>query len=146
VTDETRLKRECRTLGSYLIGTTPDAYVVAKYARAHAVSPVYSSTDRFELLLVRLAGANRSLARIVDAYAAVLAPTALVRRKLILLLAILETCAPSSQIIDQTGRGPSSVLLVRLFGKAVVSGVCLLVGAGFLSLPRLLLAGRVRSP
>ena len=88
--------RECQVFTQFLVNQNPSEYVITKYQQAHSNLEVYngSSADPFELFLVRLASKNRILTRAVDAYASFFHKRSLLRRKLILLLAILENSPP----------------------------------------------------
>ena len=88
--------RECQVFTQFLVSQNPSEYVIKKYQQAHSNLEVYngSSADPFELFLVRLALKNRILTRAVDAYASFFHKRSLLRRKFILLLAILENSPP----------------------------------------------------
>jgi hypothetical protein len=122
------LEEECRVFAEYLLGCVPPSYAVQKYADAHVVSPIFSKGSRFDFFLVRIARTHRTVTTIADAYARIFVPTGLLRKKLVLLLAILETCPPSCHLIDAMDRGGKVALLFRLLGKGVRSAVSLTAG------------------
>ena len=93
------LAGECRVLCRYLVGTAPDRATIDAYCRAHDGARV-TATGSFDRALVRLAHARPPLARLVDAYTSAFSRTALVRRKLVLLLAILESHSPVAEAVD----------------------------------------------
>ena len=95
-----RLARECLILTRYLSGSDPTAAVVDAYQRAHVLGVVGARLARFDRLLTALAGRHPSLTRVVDSYATALARTSTLRRKLVLLLAILESSWPVCETID----------------------------------------------
>src|SRR5690348_4672039 len=87
-----RLTEECQILTSFLIARGAPADVAAAYVRAHEVSPVAArgTASALDRALLRIANLGPRFARAADAYAAVFARNALLRRKLVLLVAILE--------------------------------------------------------
>jgi hypothetical protein len=122
--------RECQVFSAYLLGVPPTAFVLGKYAVAHRVSTEFASGGEFDDFLVRAAARHRVFARMADAYARVFAPGSLLRRKLILLLAILETCPRTGPMID-TVPGATLPRIVGRVGLSVLASVASL-GAGVL--------------
>jgi len=98
---ETRLARECRALTVHLTGHGPPPYVVDKYRDAHARLARLQSGSAFDRILVNIAVYHPLLARLADSYTAVFARGALVRRKWVLLLALLETTGSTASHFDQ---------------------------------------------
>lgn len=139
-----RFDRECRTFARHLLRVNPDEYVRRKYAEAHEVLPGLSAPDRFENMLVRFARAHRILAAVADAYARVFLPDGLLRRKLVLLLALLETSSPSAALVDREVGGSAVWVSVRLVGRGLGAAARLAVGTALFVPTRLLVAGRVR--
>ena len=99
------LVAECQTLSRYLTGDVPGDVVVNAYCRAHDQGAVAQHVGAFDRLLIRIARGGPRLAKAADAYAAAFARTAVLRKKLVLLLAILETSWPSSGSIDSVVAG-----------------------------------------
>ena len=122
------LEEECRVFAEYLLGCAPPSYAIQKYADAHLVSPIFCKGTRFDFFVVRVARSHRSITTMADAYARLFVPTGLLRKKLVLLLAILETSPPSCHLIDAVDRGGNVALLFRLLAKGVVSAVSLTAG------------------
>lgn len=90
------LTRECAMLHRYLVGGAPSAYAADKYVAAHDQLPVLrQSAGWFDRLLLGAALVHPIFMRLAQVYARIFAPTALVRKKAVLLLAIIECCAPS---------------------------------------------------
>jgi hypothetical protein len=139
------LASECCVFTQYLLGCAAPPYTIRKYDNAHQVSPVFSSGNRFDRFLVRVAGTHPVLTRVADSYARMLAPQALLRKKLILLLAILETSPPTHNVIDSVGGGSNLALSFRLVGKAVTFGLSAAAGAILFVPARLILAGERKS-
>ena len=137
---EDSLERECWVFTEYLLGCAAHAYAIRKYAEAHQVSDVFSAGNRFDFFLVRAARIHWAIAKLADGYARMFAPRALLRRKLVLLLAILETSAPSCHLIDSVEGGNRLALLVRLAARATVSMLSLVAGV-MMFLPAQLIFG-----
>jgi len=89
--DQFRLQQECRTFTRYLMHREPDSYVLRKYLECHAaVFQDASIVVPIDNALLRFARKGRFWTRIADAYARIFRPRGTLRRKLILIFAILE--------------------------------------------------------
>ena len=128
------IEAECRVFARHLLGYDADAYIINKYAAAHETSQLFSTTTRFDGVLVAIAGKHPALTKAADSYARLFVPNSLLRKKLILLLALLETSAPSCDLIDGEGGSSRIALACRLFVRGVTFGASALVGA-FIFLP-----------
>jgi nucleoside-diphosphate-sugar epimerase len=128
------LQDECRALTTYLVGTAPNAYIEAQYARAaHAHGLAFDEDfSCFDWTTVRLARSSRITARAADAYCGLLHRRGVLRRKLIVLAAILEHVAPTNAAFDHVETRSIAVTLLALAGHGVVSGLSLLLGAAVL--------------
>jgi hypothetical protein len=90
------LTHECICMHRYLVGGVPSAYVVDKYEAAHRHLLALATTRNwFDAFLVRSARSHSLLLRLIQVYARIFAPAALVRKKAVLLLAVIECGAPS---------------------------------------------------
>lgn len=110
------LAAECGVFCRYLVDGDAPPDVVAAYQRAHErgtveAGVVSSPVDR---ALLRLARTAPSLTRVADAYAAVFAGAGLLRRKLVLLLAILESRGPTAAALDTARPGSRVVWVAEL--------------------------------
>jgi hypothetical protein len=127
-TAEDPLVRECALLCTYLVGHPPGEYVTRKYVEAHhRLSPrLGSETSRDPVLALAKRGLHA--AGLVDAYTRVFRRDSIFRRKLILLVAILE-CAPSTAAIFEAPPSSSSAVrvMVHLLPPAMVFLVRLVV-------------------
>src|SRR4051812_40319378 len=94
---EYSLERECQVFTEFLLGCATHAYAIRKYVDAHRVSAIFSTGTRFDFYLLRTARMHWTFAKLADGYARFFAPQALLRKKLVLLLAILESSPPSSR-------------------------------------------------
>jgi hypothetical protein len=128
---ELALDRECRRFTRYLLGEEPSPYVVACYRRAHRASSAFAARDALDRAALRLAALPLG-AGLADAHARLFAPTSALRRKLVLLLAILETSPPSYRRVDDPG--PRSAVLAwgRLAWIGLSAAAVALLGSALL--------------
>ena len=96
------LSAECRMFAAYLINQVPSPYIIEKYRDAHAAGNIFYRAERNTLdnVLLRLAMSNRLFLKLVDLYTSLFFKRALVRKKLVLLLAILESASPTNSYFD----------------------------------------------
>jgi hypothetical protein len=126
----------------YLLGLVPGDYVTRKYAGAFDSGRQQALTahSRFDEILLYLAAIHPLLTRAVDLYARFFHPAAVVRRRLIMLLAIIETHAQSVARLEQPVAGGMPGLLLDITVRSVISAVLLCVSTVLL-LPVQLLSG-----
>jgi hypothetical protein len=136
---DTEARRECEVFSRYLLSHPPDAYLLRKYCEASAAGESADERSPFERLLLRLARLHPLLTRAVDIYARWFCPRALVRKKLILVLAIAETWAPSYAELDRADGGGRLLFVARLVARGLVSGLLLLFALLLLQPVRLIL-------
>ncbi len=134
------LEGEAQAFGRALLGPTPGPYIVAQYARAHRHLPLQPATFFDRALLAMAARGPRAL-RAADSYARFFAPTSVLRRKLTVLVAILESASPSEASFAAAEKRPGVVL-----GHLLLTGLgfALLLGAGVIVLAPLHLASRLK--
>ena len=140
------LRRECRAFTRYLVDAEPDAYIEARYVAAQPA--VYAQPEPIEPLdlhLVEFAARGAWHTRIADAYSRLRRPRGLLRRKLILVFAILENSREFHARFTKGGdtHGKWSALVrvamaVATFSLAAAAG-CVLIG------PRELFSRRQRA-
>ncbi len=111
-----QLDQEARVYTKYLIKQAPSPYVIEKYRQAHLRSPnVHQALENpFNELLVKLSSKGPFWARLVDSYATFFLRNALVRKKIILLMAILESSAPTYQAFESPESKNPLVIIVLL--------------------------------
>ena len=128
-TGRERLAAECDVFCRYLIGAGPSDAVTAAYCRAHEQADVEGARDAsaFDRVLIRLARYSPLLTRAADAYASAFARTTVLRRKLVLLLAILEVSWPASQAIDSVPVTSPPGVMLRVGSRTVVFAMIALV-------------------
>ncbi len=125
------LRAESRVFCAHLIGmrTTPyieEQYAKACHARGLAFDEELGCLDRVSL---RLARKGRLLSHCADAYCAIFHRAGVLRRKLVVLAAVLEHTSPANEAFDRSpSRGAvRAVLSIVLQGCS--SGLALLIGS-----------------
>jgi hypothetical protein len=128
-TESKILQVECRLFARYLTGDEPLPYVIAKYQDAHEKRSALTATSKFDRFLVSFATRSPALLKVADSYARLLAPASTLRKKLVLLLAILESSSPSYRSFEKVDGGGTVLLGLRILQRMVVFGVCFVFGA-----------------
>jgi hypothetical protein len=129
------LSRECRIFCHYLMNTDPDKYILDKYQKAHN-SSVMSDINQFSLFdvaLLRTARIGPFFTRLMDVYSTTFLKTSLLRKKLILLSAILECSDPSYRIFESTQLIPKPLFFVSLICNTIFFISRLLVASTVIS-------------
>ena len=133
------LEAECRRFTAYLLDAAPSPYVIACYVRAHRVTAAFEPHDRFDRVALRLAAWTPRLA---DAHARLFVPGSALRRKLVLLLAILETSAPAFRRVDDPGPRGAMGAWLRLAVIGGAAGMAAVLGSALVLPVQLVLRGR----
>jgi hypothetical protein len=94
------LQREFRIFTRYLTGGPLNSYVLEKYVDAHEKVSRYQVRHPFDRLLLRLSVIHPMATKLADAYARAFAPSCALRKKLVLLLAVLETSPSGHSFLD----------------------------------------------
>jgi hypothetical protein len=131
---------ECGVFTRHISGRPATPRVSEQYAAAHRVLPGMEPSDGHERWLLRVARGGPSACRVADAWARLAAPQGAFRRKLVVLLAILEVTPPYAEELDQPRGGPV-VEWLRIAASGVAFAGALAVGV-VLFLPARLAAGR----
>ena len=122
------LDLECVVFSRYLIGQRPSEAVLSRYREFHQL-PLAARELRarpFDRTLLVLARVHPALTRFADAYARLVLPAGLLRKKLVLTLALLESCAPSHRFIDEVEPMGGAQVWTRLFLTVAFSATVLL--------------------
>ena len=123
------LGAECRVFSRYLARQEPTLYVLSSYQRLCRLDPLslapLSLIDRGSLGLARRGSVP---ARVADAYARIFRPYGPLRRRLILLLAILENSPPSDGPLNAAREGSRAGILVGMVLTLLAGGLALLAG------------------
>ena len=136
------LDQECRIFTRHLIGVDPDDVVVHNYRAAVATLPALNTGGPWDRSLLALARRGIIGVRCADSFAAWFARTSVLRKRLVMLLAILETRAPFSDRIDEASGGSAPAAIVRVALRAGWSLLHLVAGALILVPMRLVSGGR----
>ncbi|MGQ9588796.1 MAG: hypothetical protein ACUVYA_00720 [Planctomycetota bacterium] len=107
------LRREARVFARYILGRETAPHLIERYARAHeALGPALRSERGARA--VALAARRPWLLPFLDAAASLVEPQGLLRKKLLLMLAILETSTEHVEVFAPRPR-PRPLVLARLF-------------------------------
>ena len=115
------LAGECDALCRYLADLDADDYVVGKYEAGHRADNLglAAGSDAFDRLLLWVGLLHPLTTRAVDGYAALLFKRALLRKKVTLLIAILETRPPFSSLFETVDDARPAALVVRTLVSAL---------------------------
>jgi NADH dehydrogenase len=142
---EDALDAECRVFTAHLVGRTPDDYIVSRYRAAHAALPALAAEGDADAALTAFARRSPARARIADAYAARFAPHSALRKKLVVLLAILETSPATWRDIDARIAASRGGALLRMLAAGAGAIAALALGAMLLAPARVMWRRRSRS-
>lgn len=139
-----RLNDECNVFCKYLVGQKPNQYVLEKYREGHKASDLHQAlnSDRFDRLLIKIAGINPLFTKLVDVYARIFSKTSVLRKKLVLLLAILESCAPTHHYLDSADSHGKTLFYIRFLLKGLLFVIFLLLST-MLFMPLRIILGAV---
>ena len=122
------MSHECERFGRYLIGVRPGEYVRAKYVAALERFPArFAPSSRVDRILLSLASGRAVPVRAADMAARFIAPASALRRRLVLLTALLENAPETYERYEAPDAGPFA-FFVGLAGRGAVSAVALLFG------------------
>jgi hypothetical protein len=138
----TPLERECSTYVRYLTGEAANAYVIEKYLDFHQKLGASFELDDFDGFLVRLSSRGCIWASLADSYARIFRTDSAVRKKLILVLALLECASPSFEMLDSVPSGGVPGAVLRLTGTSLRFMLTSLAAAAIFAPARLWRAGR----
>jgi len=125
-----RLDDECTVFVKYLTGAEPAPDVLAAYRRAHEVSAVvadHATLRSLESALLQVARIGPAYARLADSYAGAFARASVLRRKLVLLVAILESRGATAAALDTATPGSRAMWILETSARVAVSAVLVLL-------------------
>lgn len=137
----TVIDRECDAFTRHLIGEAPDEGTRAAYHRAVAAVSSLVPAGRTDRAVLAFARRGTVAARLADSWAALFFRSSALRKRLVLLLAILESRAPTCQAIDRPAGGSPGAAMALLAARGLVAVLVLLAGS-VVMLPVLALGGR----
>lgn len=135
------VRKECQCYSRYLAGVAATPYVVEKYLEFHGRREGFTTMGRFDRWLVAASAQGPLWAKLADSYAARFARHSMLRKKLVLMLALLECAPPASAYLDAVDGGGRLRLWARLAMR--VAGAALALVAGVLLFAPLHLAAAV---
>jgi hypothetical protein len=142
--DLVSLDRECRSYTRYLIGRDPSPYIIEKYRDFHQKMGLPADLGPFDRFLLSTSARSPLWARLTDCYGSVWRKNSVVRRKLVLTLALLESAPSSSELLDRPpARGPVGIVL-RLGWEVAGFACSLAVASSFFAPVRFWMAARYR--
>lgn len=136
------LEQECAVYARYLSGTAPTAYLVEKYLDFHQKLGEKAKADAFDSFLVQISARGALWTALADSYARIFRPDSLLRKKLILVLALLECAPPSFEALDRVPPGGLPGTIFRLAGASARFLAALIVGAAIFTPVRFWMARR----
>lgn len=121
---------ECRVFAHLLADTDASPYVQHAYAKLLATSDVSPLVRErlIERALLAVARQGTLAARVADGYARFFLPRSLLRRRLVLMLAILENSPGSERLLNSGDEGSMVGVGVRLMLTGIASVFCSIVG------------------
>jgi NADH dehydrogenase len=129
--DERRqaLNKECEAFSFYLIRQHPNAYVREKYLEAHQANPDLQSGHRniFDRFLLAISVKSVRLAKMADSYASIFSRGCPLRKKIVLLLAILESTTPTFPYFDLPQSGGRVFLLFKMLWQGLLFAAVFIV-------------------
>lgn len=123
------LQRECDLFHRFLTGDVPSDYLKEQYVRYHERPDARTNVpgNRFDGVLLSLSRLSPAATRLVDAYTSVFRRRSIVRKKLVLMVALLE-CDPSAfRRIDSATGGSGAWIWAKLWARASSHALCLLI-------------------
>jgi len=145
MTDRDRLKTECHVFTQYLTDQPPDSYILKKYSEAiiDKQPAAFQLQSAFDALLLKLAIVHPWMTRATDIYSRFFFSGSVLRKKLVLLLAILETHEPVASRLDAATRTGLTRFILLFTGQSVIAGLLLVLSTLTLSPVRLVLGRKM---
>lgn len=134
---EDQLREEGVLLSIYLVNLQPSKYILEKYINAHRSVNFHmlSFPNKFDKFLLAIIKKHHILLKLADVYTSTFARTSLLRRKLVLLLALFESCAETHILIDGISEYSKLIFCARCFLRALGFSFLLLISLFIFSLP-----------
>lgn len=113
-------RKECEILGRYLVNSDVNAYTKEKYIQGHKKLCIGTANGFIDRLLMKRATKGLFWVGIADVYSSIICRNALIRKKILLMIAILECQQPSYQILDTVEKKHRYWLYLELVKRALV--------------------------
>lgn len=144
MSEQASLLAECHLFTRYLIDVDPDDYVCDRYlAAVTARHDELLPQPGFDRLLLAIARKHRLLTRAVDVYARFFAHASAVRRRLVTLLAIIESNTSTTERLEHPDYAGLAGFVAGLTWRSAGLAMLLLVAIVIL-LPMQLLSGGLK--
>ena len=115
----TQLEQECRAYARYLSGQDPTPYLIEKYLEFHQKLGQSLKLDSFDAFLVKVSVRGGIWVRFADSYARIFRKDCALRKKLILVLALLECSPPGFEELDSVPKGGLAGAVLRIAGTSI---------------------------
>ena len=124
---------ECRAFCRYLVDMQPNEYILKKYLDAHKTKNTDFKFQKgfFDRFLIRFSRRSRFFTKLSDSYTRVLFKHSVFRKKLLLMLAILESTHPYHSHIDKVDSHSKTNLFVIIFIRTLFFSFSLILSALF---------------
>jgi len=119
------LKRECIRFTEYLVNCYPSVYIQEKYLEGNKFSGIENNINEFDAFLIKVANKNTLMIKLADIYTAVFYRKAVLRKKLVLLLAVLESCPSTYSKIDSVSNDSKLFLFLKIAQKILIFSLLL---------------------
>ncbi|MFX0137405.1 MAG: NAD-dependent epimerase/dehydratase family protein [Candidatus Hodarchaeota archaeon] len=123
------IKQECIRFTKYLINCKPNAYIEKKYIKGHKRNLIENNMGPFDTFLIKVTNKNTFIIRLADVYTTVFYRKAVLRKKLILLLAVLESCPTTYSKIDSVTGDSKISLFIETIQKVLFFLVLLFISS-----------------
>ena len=121
-------RQEARSFSQLILGAEPPERAVDAYVRAMRIRPDLAPRDDAARRLLLAASRGRFRARMADGYARLFDPHGALRRRLVLMLAILECTPPVHRELDEPVGGSTLAALPQLIGIGLRAVAATLLG------------------
>jgi len=125
ITSAASAESEARNLTRHMTGLDADAAILRHYVRGLEATRLDREEGRFDQLTLRLVRLGGVFPPLLDIYCGLLRRRGVLRRRQVLLAAILENAAPTHQVFDTAQAKGSFGTLVSLAGTGLASGLLL---------------------
>ncbi len=141
------VRAECRAFARMLAEVDASDYILRSYVRLLPTSDISAETRNrlVERALLGVARQGALAARVADGYARFFLPHSLFRRRLVLMLAILESSPTSERPLNSSAEGSILSVGLGLMMTGMASMTCSVVGLVLFG-PLHLLSGRGATP
>lgn len=139
-----KLEQECRVFTRYLSGSDPTGYVIDKYVQFNNELGASIISTNFDKFLINTAARGIVWTALADSYSRFFRKTGALRKKLILVVALLECAPPSFEALDSVPSGGPAGAILRLAGISVKFVAALIAGTLVFAPARILISTQDR--